>query len=83
MPQLDSRQVQDLLKNQTLRQTLSAPETQKILSQLKQKNSAHLQAAAQAAMQGDASGLSHLLQELSRNPDTARAMEELNRKLSK
>ena len=34
-------------------------------------------------MQGDASGLSHLLQELSRNPDTARAMEELNRKLSK
>ena len=83
MPQLDPRQVQDLLNDQSMRQTLSSPETQKILGQLRQKNSAHLQAAAQAAMQGDASGLSHLLQELSRNPDTARAMEELNRKLSK
>ena len=83
MPQFDPRQVQDLLNNQSLRQTLSSPETQKILGQLRQKNSAHLQAAAQAAMQGDASALSGLLQTLTRGPDTARAMEELNRKLSK
>ncbi|MBR2490649.1 MAG: hypothetical protein IKB65_04120 [Ruminiclostridium sp.] len=83
MPQLDPRQVQDLLKNQALRQTLSSPETQKLLGQLKKQDPAHLQAAAQAAMQGDASGLAGLLRTLSRDPDTARAVEELNRKLSK
>ena len=83
MPELDPKQVQDLLNSQALRQTLRSPETQKILGQLKQKNSAQLQAAAQAAMKGDASGLSSLLQELSRNPDTARAMEELSQKLPK
>lgn len=83
MPQLDPRQVQDLLKNQALRQTLSSPETQKLLGQLKKQDPAHLQAAAQAAMQGDASALAGLLRTLSRDPDTARAVEELNRKLSK
>ena len=83
MPQLDPKQVQDLLQNQALRQTLSSPETQKLLGQLKKQNPVHLQAAAQAAMAGDPSALSGLLQTLSRDPDTARAMEDLNRKLSK
>ena len=83
MPQLDPQQVQDLLKNQALRQALSTPETQKLLGQLKKQNPAQLQAAAQAAMAWDPSGLSGLLQTLSRDPDAARAMDQLNRKLSK
>ena len=82
MPQLDPRQVQNLLQNQVLRQTISAPETQKLLGQLKKQDPTHLQSAAQAAMQGDPSALAGLLQTLSRDPDTARAVEGLNRKLN-
>ena len=83
MSQIDPRQVQDLLKNQAaLRQTLNSPETQKILRQLKKNDPSQLQAAAQAAIQGDSSGLASLLQSLSRDPEAARAVEDLNRKLS-
>ena len=83
MPQLDPQQVQDLLKNQALRQALSSPETQKLLGQLKKQNPAQLQAAAPAAQAGDPTGHSGLHQTHSPDPDAARAMDQLNRKLSK
>ncbi|MBP3318926.1 MAG: hypothetical protein J6K94_02880 [Ruminiclostridium sp.] len=76
MPEFTPQQVQDLLKSQAaLRQALNNPETQKVLRQL--------QAAAQAAMKGDSSGLSGILQDLSRNPEAAQAIEHLNQQLSK
>ena len=81
MSEFDPRQVQAFLKNQAaLRQTLSAPETQKLLGQLRKQDPGQFQAAAQAAMAGDPAALAGVLQALSRNPETARAMEELNRK---
>lgn len=84
MADFTPQQVQDLLQNQAaLRQTLNHPETQKVLRQLQKKDTSQLQAAARAAMAGDPSALSGILQDLSRNPDAAKAMEELNRKLSK
>lgn len=84
MPEFTPQQVQDLLKSQAaLRQALNNPETQKVLRQLQKKDPSQLQAAAQAAMKGDSSGLSGILQELSRNPEAAQAIEHLNQQLSK
>lgn len=84
MPEFTPQQVQDLLKSQAaLRQALNNPETQKVLRQLQKKDPSQLQAAAQAAMKGDASGLSGILQDLSRNPEAAQAIEHLNQQLSK
>lgn len=84
MPEMNPQQVQALLRNQeALRQTLSQPETQKLLGQLRKKDPEQLQAAAQAAMKGNTAALAGILQDLSRNPETARAMEQLDRKLSK
>ena len=42
-----------------------------------------LQAAAQSALQGDTSALSSVLQELSSDPQAAKAMEQLNKTLNK
>lgn len=71
-----------LLANQkAIRQLLADPETRKVLSSLQKKNAAQLQAAAQSALQGDAAGLSGLLQELSRDPQAAQAMQKLDKNL--
>lgn len=72
----------ELLANQkAIRQLLADPETRKVLSSLQKKNSAQLQAAAQSALQGNSSALSGLLQELSSDPQTAQAMQKLDKNL--
>ena len=77
-------QAEQLLKNQAaIRQMLSNPETQKVLKQLQKKDTAQLQAAAQAALQGNTSALNGLLKDLSSNPEAAKAIEHLNQTLSK
>ena len=43
----------------------------------------YLQAAAQSALQGDTTALSSVLQELSSDPQAAKAMEQLNKTLNK
>lgn len=71
-----------LLSNQkAIRQLLADPETRKVLSSLQKKNATQLQAAAQSALQGDSSALSVLLQELSRDPQAAQAMQKLDQNL--
>ena len=77
-------QAQKLLKDQAaLRQVLSNPDTQKVLAQLQTTDTRQLQAAAQAALKGDASALNGILRKLSQDPEAAKAMNALNKKLSK
>ena len=71
-----------LLANQkAIRQLLADPETRKVLSSLQKKNAAQLQTAAQSALQGDSAALSGLVQELSRDPQAAQAMQKLDQSL--
>ena len=67
----------------TIRQMLANPETRKVLQSLQKKNVGRLQAAAQSALQGDTTALSSVLQELSSDPQAAKAMEQLNKTLNK
>ena len=77
-------QAKQLLENQTaIRQMLANPETRKVLQSLQKKNGGRLQAAAQSARQGDTTALSSVLQELSSDPQAAKAMEQLNKTLNK
>ena len=77
-------QAKQLLENQkAIRQMLANPETHKVLQSLQKKNVGRLQAAAQSALQGDTSALSSVLQELSADPQAAKAMEQLNKTLNK
>ena len=73
-------QAKQLLENQkAIRQMLANPETHKVLQSLQKKNVGRLQ----AALQGDTSALSSVLQELSSDPQAAKAMEQLNKTLNK
>ena len=77
-------QAKQLLENQkAIRQMLANPETHKVLQSLQKKNVGRLQAAAQSALQGDTSALSSVLQELSSDPQAAKAMEQLNKTFNK
>ena len=76
-------QAKQLLENQkAIRQMLANPETRKVLQSLQKKNVGRLQ-AAQSALQGDTTALSSVLQELSSDPQAAKAMEQLNKTLNK
>ncbi len=76
-------QAKQLLENQkAIRQMLSNPETRKVLQSLQKKNVSQLQAAAQSALQGDTTALTGVLQELSADPQAAKAMEQLNKTLN-
>lgn len=76
-------QAKQLLENQkAIRQMLSNPETRKVLQSLQKKNMSQLQAAAQSALQGDTTALTGVLQELSADPQAAKAMEQLNKTLN-
>ena len=71
-------QAKQLLENQkAIRQMLANPETRKVLQSLQKKNVGRLQAAAQSALQGDTTALSSVLQELSSDPQAAKAMEQI------
>ena len=77
-------QAKQLLENQkAIRQMLANPENRKVLQSLQKKNVGRLQAAAQSALQGDTAALSSVLQELSSDPQAAKAMEQLNKTLNK
>ena len=75
-------QAKQLLEDQNVRQVLSSPDTKKVLAQLQKTDASQLQAAARKALQGDAAALSGILQKISSNPEAAKAMEALNKKIS-
>ena len=62
---------------------LANPETKKLLQSLQKKNVGRLQSAAQAALQGDTSALTGVLNELSSDPQAAQAMEKLENAMNK
>ena len=73
-------QGKQFLENQkAIRQLLANPETKKLLSALQKQNADQLQAAAQAAMKGDSSALSGVLNQLSHDPEAAKAIEKLGK----
>lgn len=65
-----------------LRQMLTSPDTRKVLELLRGRDAGQLQSAAKSAMQGDASALTRLVEELVQNPEAAAAMENMNRTLT-
>lgn len=72
-----------LNSNAAIRQALNSSEAQQVLKALQSKDSARLQAAAQAALKGDASALSGIIGELAQNPEAGKAMERLNQRMNR
>lgn len=80
----DHPQAKQLLENQkAVRQVLASPETRKLLQSLQKKSAGQLQAAAQAALQGDSSALNQVLNDLAADPQAKQAMDRLEGALHK
>ncbi len=79
---LSSPQAAELMKNkQALEALLRSGEAQRLMERLKQSAGGGLQQAAQSAMNGDAAQLMGLVQGLMQDPQSARLVEELNKKI--
>jgi hypothetical protein len=73
-------QGKDLVENQAhLERLLKSPAAKQVAQLLRRQDGAALQAAAQAALQGDSTALQGVLQSLQRDPDAARAMDQLEK----
>lgn len=72
-----------LNSNAAIRQALNSSEAQQVLKALQSKDSTRLQAAAQAALKGDASALSGIIGELAQNPEAGQAIERLNQRMNR
>ncbi len=64
---------------EAIRRLLRQPETRTVLAALSARDSAQVQSAAQAALEGDAAALEGLLRAISQDPKTRQAMETLDR----
>lgn len=81
---INSPEAAKLLKNKDALMALSnSPEVQHIMHLLKEKSGGNLQAVAEAAMKGDPSQLSRLVNEVTQNPEAAKAVSNLSRNLPK
>jgi hypothetical protein len=81
---LHSPQAQGLMKNrQALESLMKSGEAQRLMELLNRSAGGGLQNAAQSAMQGDAAQLTHLVEGLMGDPESARLVEELNKKASR
>lgn len=79
-----AKEAQKLINsNASIRQALNSPDARQILKVLQSKDTARLQAAAQAALKGDPTALNGILGELSQNSDAEKAMERLNQTMNK
>ena len=79
MPNLD-----DLLHNsqpEKLGQLMNEPETQKIFTMLSQSTGGNLEQAAGKAANGDTAQLIGAIRQLMQNPEAAKLMESMKRKL--
>ena len=79
MPNLD-----DLLhasQTEKLGQLMNEPETQKIFAMLSQSTGGNLEQAAGKAANGDTTQLMNAIRQLMQNPEAARLMEGMKRKL--
>lgn len=81
---LNSPKTADLLKNrQAMESLLHSDEARRIVELLNQNSGGGLKDAAQSAMNGNAAQLMGLVQGLMNDPQSARLVEELNKKVQK
>lgn len=81
---MGSPEAAKLLKNKDALMALSkSPDVQKFMQMLTEKSGGNLQAVAQAAMQGDSSQLSKLVNEVTKNPEAAKTVNHLKNNLPK
>ena len=79
---LHSPKTADLLKNrQAVESLLHSHEAKKLMDLLNRNAGSSLKDAAQSAMNGDAAQLMGLVQNLMNDPQSARLVEELNKKV--
>ena len=75
-------QAQQLLADKkAVGKLLKSPETRQLLQSLQQKNAQRLQEAAQSALRGDTAALTGVLEDLAKDPQAAKAMEQLDQTL--
>ena len=81
---LNSQKTADLLKNgQAMEALLNSNEARRLMELLNQNSGGGLKDAAQSAMKGDTAQLMGLVQGLMNNPQSAKLVEELNKKVNK
>ena len=62
---------------------MNSGEAQRLIAQLTQNSGSDLNHAAQSALKGDTAQLLGLVQDLMKNPQNAKLIEELNKKIPK
>lgn len=81
---LSSPQAAGLLKNkQAIESLMKSGEAQRLVELLNQNAGGELKDAAQSAMKGDSAQLMSLVEGLMKNPQSAKLVEELNKKVQK
>ena len=74
---------EQLLKNkQTVEAIIQSREARQLMELLNQNSGQNLKDAAQAALRGDTTQLTQLVDHLKQNPQSARLMEDLQKKIN-
>lgn len=79
MPNLD--ELLHSSQTEKLGQLMNEPETQKIFAMLSQTTGGNLEQAAGKAAKGDTAQLMSAIKQLMQNPEAAKLMEDMKRKL--
>lgn len=80
---LNAPQAANLLKNkQAVESLMKSDEAKRLMELLNQSSGQGLKDAAQSAMKGDTSQLIGLVEGLMKNPQSAKLVEELNKKVN-
>ena len=78
-----SPQAANLLNNrQTIETLMNSQEAKQLIELLNKNPGQNAQAAAQSAMEGNPAQLTRLIEGLMRNPQSAKLVEELNKKVN-
>ena len=78
-----SPQAETLLKNkQAVESLMKSQEAQQLMELLNKNSGQGLQQAAESAMKGNTAQLTQLVEGLMRNPQSAKLVEELNKKVN-
>lgn len=81
---LNSPQTSELLQNrQVMESLLNSDETRKLMEMLNQSSGNELKSAAQSAIKGKPEQLMGLVEGLMKDPQSAKLVEELNKKVRK
>lgn len=73
---------EQLLNKQTVETIIQSREAKQLMDLLNQNSGQNLKDAAQAALKGDTTQLAQLVDHLKQNPQSARLMEDLQKKIN-